>query len=455
MIQEFGHIRHRTRSLLVTIVACVLVILFHALGDAADSPARVPMQKVTIAYSSISGNMAPLWIAYEAGLFRKYGLDVQLVFIEGGSKAAESLVSGEVALAQMAGAGVIQSNLEGSDAVMVAGVVNTLTFQFIVDKNIKRPEMLKGTAVGVTGYGSSTDFVTRYTLEKYRLQPEKDVGIVPLGTMPALFAGLEAGTIQGAMLSAPFTLKAKKAGFAVLADLQLLGLEYQHTGLATTKRFINSQRGVVLNALKAYVEGIHYYKTHRQESLAVLQKYLKTDDVQAVTEIYEDIGLTLTPEKPYPTVMGIRTILQELAGKEPEAGRARPEDFADLSFVKELDSSGFIDRLYRSSTVSVSRQEVRPGPGSAAVKAETAPHTRRTKPDVPLAKPSSTPGPRNGFDEYIVKAGDTLSQLAALYYRDGLKWMKIYKANSVTMDNPNFIYVGQKIVIPVDDQARM
>ena len=74
---------------------------------------------------------------------------------------------------------------------------------------------------------------------------------------------------------------------------------------------------------------------------------------------------------------------------------------------------------------------------------------------MPLAKPSSTPGPRNGFDEYIVKAGDTLSQLAALYYRDGLKWMKIYKANSVTMDNPNFIYVGQKIVIPVDDQARM
>jgi len=338
---------------------------------------------------------------------------------------------------------------------MVAGVVNTLTFQFIVDKNIKRPEMLKGTTVGVTGYGSSTDFAMRYALEKYRLQPEKDVGIVPLGTMPALFAGLEAGTIQGAMLSAPFTLKAKKAGFAVLADLQLLGLEYQHTGLATTKRFINSQRGVVLNALKAYVEGIHYYKTHRHESLAVLQKYLKTDDVQAVTEIYEDIGLTLTPEKPYPTVMGIRTILQELAGKEPEAGQARPEDFADLSFVKELDSSGFIDRLYRSSTVSVSRQEVRPGPGSAAVKAETAPHTRRTKPDVPLAKPSSTPGPRNGFDEYIVKAGDTLSQLAALYYRDRLKWMKIYKANRETMDNPNFIYVGQKIVIPVDDQARM
>jgi NitT/TauT family transport system substrate-binding protein len=427
-------------------------------------------KKVNVAYSSVSGNMAPLWIAHEGGFFRKYGLDAQLVLIEGGSKAAETLGSGDVAFAQMAGAGVIQAALRGSDPVMIAGVVNTLTFQFIVDKQITEPAHLKGKSVGVTRYGSSTDFALRYALDKYGLKPEKEVPILELGTMPALFSALEGKKIQGAMLSSPFTLKARKAGFRLLANLQMLGLEYQHTGIATTRALIKSQPDLARNFMKAYVEGIHYYKTHRKESLAILQKYLKVDDPEALKEIYEDIGLTLVPEKPYPTLKGIRTILIELAARDPAAANARPEQFVDMTFVNELDKSGFIDRLYKSPPVVAGRAAPSPPPTAAKEKdaedekikmAKTSP-ALEAKPQSGPAQvpgkmtphsPEPTPAKTTAAQEYTIKAGDTLMKLAEKHYGSAAKWEKIYAANKDAIKNPNYIFVGQKITLPPADSA--
>jgi ABC-type nitrate/sulfonate/bicarbonate transport system substrate-binding protein len=156
---------------------------------------------------------------------------------------------------------------------------------------------------------------------------EKDVKILEIGTQPDRFAALETGRVQGVMLEVPQSLRAKKMGFRVLANLKMLGLEYQHTGLATTRALIKSHPDLVRNVMKAYVEGIHYYKTHRQESLTVLAKYLKTNNADALKEIHEDIGLALVPPKPYPTLKGIDTILREIGGKEAEAKAARPEQF--------------------------------------------------------------------------------------------------------------------------------
>ncbi len=390
-------------------------VLVPALASSAEKTAERPLSKVIIAYSSISGNMAPLWVTYEKGFFSKYGLNVQLVLVEGGSRAAQTLASGDVTFAQMAGAGVIQSNLKGADIVMIAGVLNTMNYQFIVDKTIQRPDQLKGKALAVSRYGSSSDFAIRFALDKYGLVPDKDVKILEIGTQPDRFAALETGKVQGVMLEVPQSLDAKKKGFRVLANLKMLGLEYQHTGLATTRALIKSQPDLVRSVMKAYVEGIHYYKTHRQESLTVLAKYLKTSNSEALKQIHEDIGLALVPAKPYPTLKGIDAILREIGGKEPEAKTSRPEQFVDLSFVKELDNSGFIDRLYK------------------------------TKPVVVADKPSRLPVEPV---DYNVKAGDTLSDLAEWFYGSALKWQRIYEANRKVIVNPDYIYIGQKITIP-------
>ncbi|HEX7226333.1 MAG TPA: ABC transporter substrate-binding protein [Candidatus Binatia bacterium] len=436
-------------SQLLAVTVVIVSLLFAAGAYSAETSER-PLEKLTIAYSSVSGNMAPLWITHERGFFRKNGLDVQIVFIESGSTAVQSLSNKDVAFAQMAGAGVLQSRLRGSDVVMIAGFLNTLDYQLMVEKSITRPEQLRGKSMAVSRFGSSSDFATRYALEKLGLVPEKDVTILEIGSQPARFAALESGKIQAAMIAVPLTVRAKALGFRVLADLQMLGLEYQHTGLVTTQALIKSRPDLVRNVMKSYVEGIHYYKTNRPESIAILAKYLKTNDSELLNEVYTDLGLTLTPQKPYPTLRGIDIMLREMAARDAKAKAARPEDFVDLTFIKELDSSGYIDRLYKAQPVVATRQE----PPAAAPPAPSPKAPAQPKAAPPTAKVATAKAapaaaaPSDGAQEYTVVSGDTLSHLAQRFYGDHYQWNKIYEANKSTMKNPNFLFIGQRILIP-------
>jgi LysM repeat protein len=252
----------------------------------------------------------------------------------------------------------------------------------------------------------------------------------------------------------------------------MLGLEYQHTGIATTRSLIKSKPELVRDFMRAYVEGIHYAKTHRGETLEILAKYLRTDDKEILEDTYDSIALNLVPEKPYPTLKGIQIILRELGIKDPNARSAKPEQFVDLTFIKELDSSGFIDRLYKSPAVAKaapSRTEPLPAPDVAKEKA--APVEAKTKAAAaeekakPVAKPmpaftEKLPAPpviakatRSAAQEYTVKAGDTLSKLSERFYNSPYKWEMIYEANRDTVKNPHYIYIGQKLMIPSDGQA--
>lgn len=427
-------------------------LVFPTLAQTADQPAGGRLEKVRIAYSAISGSQLVGWIANDAGFFRKNGLDVEFIFIEGGPRAVQSLASGEVQFALVAGAPVIQSNLRGLPVVLVTGYLNTLDYQFIVDKAITRPDQLKGKAVAVSQPGSSSDFAMRYALDKYGLEAGKDVTLVEIGSQPARFAALQSGKIQGVMIAVPLTLTAKKMGFNMLADLQMLGLEYQYTAMATTRDMIKSRPDLVRSVVRASVEAIHYLKTHRKESIDILRKYMKTDDTEALLETYEAIALNLVPERPYPTLRGIQIILQELAPKDPKAKAAKPEQFVDMSFVKELDGSGFIDRLYKAKPVVAGGETRQAAASSATEKGTPAAQKKEIASDAKrksekLAQVSKT---ASGSTEHVVKAGDTLSHLALHYYGNARKWQQIYEANKETMKNPNYIYIGQKVLVPAD-----
>jgi len=228
----------------------------------------------------------------------------------------------------------------------------------------------------------------------------------------------------------------------------MLGLEYQHTSLATTQALIKSRPDLARNIMKAYVEGIHYYKTHRAESLAILAKYLKAADGDVLTEVYEDIGLALIPQKPYPTLRGIAVMLRELAARDPKIKAARPEEFVDLTFIKELDSSGFIDRLYKAQPLIASGEKARATPTLIAIKETAVPVNEKTRPGVATSESVAKSAPADGPRQYTVERGDTLSYLALRHYGDPFKWEKIYDANKETMKNPHYIYVGQRIIIP-------
>lgn len=466
MTTKFETIKRRLT--LVGVFAATLIL------DAAIAPAADrPLQKVNVAFSSISGNMAPLWVTQDKGFFRKNGLDVQVILIESGTTTAQALVAGDISFATLAGPAVIQSNLRGADTVMIAGIVNTLTFQLFTEKGITRPDQFKGKSVGVTRYGSATDFAMRYALDKYGLDVNKEVAILQLGNVPALLAAMEAGKIQGAMLSAPTSLRAKKMGFPMLADLQMLGLEYQHTSVATSRALIKSKPDLARDFMRAYVEGIHYAKTHRKETLDVLAKYLRTDDREVLDDTYESIVQTLVPEKPYPTQKGVQIILRELGAKDPAARSARPEQFIDASIVKELDGSGFIDRLYKSTAVA--KVAPKAEPLASAPAAKTAPKTEPAAAKAAEAKTKAVAGEEKvqpvakqvpvvtakatvpalksekaAAQEYTVKPGDTLTRLAEQFYSAANKWGKIYEANKEQLKNPNYIFIGMKLIIPAD-----
>lgn len=430
----------------------LLTLIFPTRAMPAESTGERPLEKITIAYSSVSGNMASLWITYERGFFRKYGLDVQLVFIESGSTTVQSLTAREVAFAQMAGASAIQSRLRGSDVVMIAGFLNTMDYQLMVDKTITRPEQLKGKTLAVSRTGSSSDFATRYALDKFGLSPAKDVTIVEIGSQPARFAALESGKVHAAMIAVPSTLKAKALGFHTLADLQMLGLEYQHTGLATTQALIRSRPDLVRNVMRAYVEGIHYYKTQRAEATAILGKYLKTTDAAVLAEVYDHLGIMLTPEKPYPTLRGIEIMLREMSATDAKAKGKRPEEFVDLTFIKELDSSGFIDKLYKGQP-AVARRGETPSPAKTAKATLVQPAAKPQAAPVEAKAASGHTGTGETFD-YTIQRGDTLSHLALKYLGDQYKWQTIYAVNKETMKNPNFLYIGQIVKIPAGKSPR-
>jgi len=448
----------------------IVVGMFFAAASSvpgASLAADRPLQRINVAYSSISGYVSPLWVTQDKGFFRKYGLEVQAILIESGTTTAQALVAGDISFASVAGPAAIQSNLRGADVVIIAGVLNTLVFQLYTDKSVTRPDQFKGKSVSVTRFGSATDFAMRYALEKYGLDVNKEVTILQLGNHPAQLAALEAGRVQGAMLSMPTSLRAKKMGFPMLADLQMLGLEYQHTSIATSKALIKSKPDLVRDFMRAYIEGIQYAKTHRKETLEVLAKYLRVDDKDVLDETYETIIGTLVPEKPYPTLKGIQTILRELGVKDPAARSARPEQFVDLSIMKELDSSGFIDRLYKSGAVAKVAPKAEPvaAPASAkppVIEAKTKPLATEEKSklaakQVPATSdkaPVSAPMPKStGSQQYVVKAGDTLGRLSEQFYSSPNKWEKIFEANKDVLKNPNYIYIGMKLIIPSDDKA--
>jgi len=436
----------------VSIVFWGLATLFPVTADTAEKTVERPLQKINVAYSSISGNQVALWVAQDKGFFRKYGLEVQAVLIESGTTTTQALVSGEISLAQVAGPAVIQSNLRGADAVIIAGVINTLTFQLYTERGITRPDQFKGKSVAVTRFGSATDFAMRYALDKYGLDANKDVAVLQLGNQPAQLAALEAGKVQGAMLSAPTSLRAKKMGFPMLADLQMLGLEYQHTSITTSRALLKSKPDLVRDFMRAYIEGIHYAKTHRKETLDILAKYLRTDDKEVLEDTYESIVLTLIPEKPYPTQKGVQIILRELGAKDPVARSAKPEQFVDLTFIKELDSSGFIDRLYKtmpavaSVPTVVAREEPRSADARPSAREKSERAARVAKPILPVT--TTIPDRPAEYVEYMVKAGDTLSHLANRFYGNPYQWTKIYEANRQVIRNPHYVYIGQKITIP-------
>ena len=325
----------------------LVIMIMLALGWNQAAPAFAQREKLEVVYSSIGGSSIPLRIAQDKGFFERNGFDTRLIYIGGGRNVGQAFAAGQIKIAIMAGPSLVAANLAGLNLRMVAGLVNTSTYSLFVKPSINSPQELKGKRFGVGTFGSSPDFMMRQIFRRLGLDPEKDVTILQQGGGGELvrLAALKAGTLDGAVLSPPLTALARDAGFRALVTPQNLVIPYQQTGIGTTKEYIDKNRDSVRRFVKAMIEALHFYKTQKEESLALVARSLKTNDRVALEESYQEFAVKLHPRKPYPTLEGLALILESQRTKNTPAN-VRPEDFVDMSFVKELDESGYIDKLY-------------------------------------------------------------------------------------------------------------
>ena len=325
----------RSRSLI-----CNLTILFlFCLETVEAAPIRV-------AYSAISGAMAPLWTTQEGGYFRREGLDVELPYIGGGTLLIQSMLGGDVQFAYGPSVPVVNAALKGSDLVFIANTGDTLIFSVMTKPEIKEPMDLKGKKIGVTRIGGSADLALEYALKRWGLQRGRDVVVLQTGGLPESLAALRAGVVHGAVLSPPNNLLAKKAGLHEMVDIGQLGILFPNTALSVTRSYLKYSRDTVIRLLRAMGEGQHRLRSDKEFSMKVLSKYTKATDPEILSELYQIYGVRYTGQQiPYVRLEGVDEILKGIDSKE--ARQAKPSDFIDNTLLKEVEQTGFFQKLYR------------------------------------------------------------------------------------------------------------
>lgn len=327
-------------------IGTALVAAMALLLPATFARAQAPLEKLRVAYTVIAPTQATVWTAKEMGFYAKHGIDADLVLLVGAPIAVSALVSGETPIVHAGASAVVSSNLQGSGAVLVAGGANRFPYVLFVTDEIKRVEDLRAKKFGVSRMGSADNAAAITVLSRFGIK-ENDITYVQAGSIPSRLAGMQTNALQATLLQAPETLKAKEIGLRALLDFTKLDIEWQLNGVATTRDYIKKKPDTVRRFLRAYVEGSHYNLTNPKGAQRILQKYLNIKDEQSIEEAYNQIVAKLTRRVPYPTEPGIQLYLDQLKIKNPKAAQAKPSDFIDVSFLKELEASGFIDKLYK------------------------------------------------------------------------------------------------------------
>ncbi|HEX9145728.1 MAG TPA: ABC transporter substrate-binding protein [Candidatus Binatia bacterium] len=305
------------------------------------------LEKMRVGYNAITGSNSALWISKEAGLTAKNGLDVEFIYIESGSRITQAMLAGDLRLGNTGSGSSIQARAKGADTVIILSVMPTVPFQVVARAEIRKPEDLRGKKFAISTFGSTTDFGARYFLEKAGLKVGKDIIVLQGGGQSTRLAALKQGVVDATLLGAPTLLVAKQLGLNVLADLVDLGFHYDFGSIATARSFIESNRDAVRRFVRAYVEGVHYFKTHAEESKKIMARYLRENEPAVLEETYTYYA-DKTAATPYPTRDGIEPVINQiLAASKTEKTKLTFEDVADQSFVRELDRNGFIQSLYR------------------------------------------------------------------------------------------------------------
>jgi len=303
--------------------------------------AAQPHEKVRVALGSVSVSSSLFPIAQQVGIFPKYGIDMEPIYFGGGMNSIAAVTSNSVQFLAAGATATIGARLGGIDIMILSVQSNKFDYSVFVAPEIRTVHDLKGKIVTGTRPGASADSAMRLYLRKNGLEPDKDVIFISVaesqqGRMNALMRGAVSGTV----LAPPFSNIARQAGYRELADLRKTDIEYAGNSIAASTPYIKSHPQLVENFLKGYIESLYFFRSQKERTIAGIMKFLKISDRVRAEEGY-DYYYDLMPVIPYPSAAGIRSVLQNLAPRQPKAATANPEDFYDVSFLKKIEGSGF------------------------------------------------------------------------------------------------------------------
>jgi NitT/TauT family transport system substrate-binding protein len=306
------------------------------------SPAWAQM-KVRINWTAVTGAQSGVYVAQEEGLFRKNGLEVELIHIPSSSRAIQAILAGEIALSYMDGLNAAQASLKGANVALVAGATNRFVFSLMGKPELKRVVELRGKKIGITRVGSSTHTAALYALGQAGLKPA-DYHILPLVEVPNIFTALVSGQIDAGVVSPPTNSRARKAGMNELMNLAKEGPEYVSVALGTTRTYIRDNEEILRRVVRSYAEAVQLFKANKQVGIRVLAKYTNVKDQDILDDAYNQFREYLETV-PYVSRKGIEAILAELREKDAVAKSAKPEDFTDMRFVAELEKEGYFKKV--------------------------------------------------------------------------------------------------------------
>lgn len=324
--------------------ALALLTSLLAAASAADAQNK-PLKKIHVGVPSVGMGNIIIFVTKEARLFEKYGLDAEVITVMGSGIGSKALISGNLDVIPIATPTVIAEDLAGADMAILAHTMPAVVHALMVRPDIKRPEDLKGKKIGVSSLGSLTDFLVRSIAKKKGLNPDRDITLITTGGSDTeRVMALKAGAVDATAVSHPGYGMAQRMGFHMLWD-SAKELDYPWMEITSRRAAIKADRYVIMNYMKAHLEGIALFKRDRNFGIKVIKKTLKMTDDELVNESYDIFSKMFIPA-PYPNHPGMKISFEYVAMTRSDVWNHKPEEFTDPSFVAELDKSGFIKSLY-------------------------------------------------------------------------------------------------------------
>jgi len=320
--------------------------LIFVLNLVAPTTACAQLTRLKTSYSALTANMAAYWLAKDAKIFEKHGLNVDVVLIESGVTTVQALTAGETQIAMGGGTVAVSSNLAGSDIVSIASIESRLPYALLAQKEIKSIDQLKGRRLAVSRFGSASDLAARLILQRYGLTPDKDVTLLQTGGTSTRLSALNKRSIDCTVLTPEFFNVGKKAGFTILVDPTQYDIPFPQLEVITSRAFLKAQPDFATRYLRAIIEGIYMVKNNPEPSIRAMSKYLRIDDREALEDVYR-LYKEIYPQVPHVSPAAIQTQLTWMAERDPRARLAKPEQFIDGTILREIEKSGFVASLYQ------------------------------------------------------------------------------------------------------------